>query len=113
MGRPSRTAEDRLLMAAIGTRLFWVRKALGLSQQAIADRLGIHQTLWSLYERGRRMPDQFAAARLIAKLKISQAYLLDGSLDGVERTLAIRLAADHPELAGPIDKGQHTDTRPV
>lgn len=113
MGRPARTPADRRVMVEIGTRLRWVREALGLSQAAIADQVGIHQTAWGLYERGKRLPDEFAGMRMIAKLKISRAYLIDGRLDGVERELAIRLAAAHPELAAPIGMDRRTGTDPA
>jgi transcriptional regulator with XRE-family HTH domain len=110
MGRPARTAEDRELMQHMGQRLKWVREAMEKSQAEMADIVGVHQTAWSLYERGRRWPDQFEAVRLMAKLQISREYLLEDSLEGVERDLAIRLAARHPELAPPSGKGPRKDT---
>jgi len=91
-------------------RLRWVREALGKSQEDMAGIIGVHQTAWSLYERGERWPDQFEVPRLVAKLQISLAYLRDGSLEGVERDLAIRLAANHPELVAPIRKGPDKGT---
>lgn len=101
MGRPRRTVADKQMMREVGVRLKWVREAMGLSQQEIADLIGLHQTAWSLYERGLRFPDQFEVVRLAAKLKISLPYLLEATLEGVERELAIRLAARHPELVEP------------
>lgn len=98
MGRPARTVADRQLMREVGQRLRWVREAMGCSQQEMATAVGVHQTAWSLYERGLRLPDQFEAPRLAAKLGISIPYMLEASLEGVERELAIRLAARHPEL---------------
>lgn len=99
-------------MKKMGERLRWVREALNLSQEQITQQLEIqrHQTSWSLYERGLRWPDEFEAERLLAKLQISRAYLLEGSLEGVERELAIRLAASHPELVAPIGKDRRTGT---
>ncbi len=98
MGRPSRTESDHRLMAQMGRRLRWVREALGVNQTHMARMVGITQAAWSLYERGLRWPDQFAAVRLMAKLKITREYLLEGDLSGIDRDLAIRLAAQHPEL---------------
>jgi transcriptional regulator with XRE-family HTH domain len=97
-------------MKDMGKRLRWVREALGKSQQEMADAVGVHQTAWSLYERGHRWPDQFEAVRLMAKLQLSREYLLEESLQGVERELAIRLAARHPELVPPNDKAPRTGT---
>jgi len=105
MGRLGRTAEDRALMRQMGQRLRWVREALGLNQTDMARLVGLTQTGWSLYERGKRWPDQFAAVRLMAKLKITREYLLSGDLTGIDRELAIRIAAQHPQLVAPIHKG--------
>lgn len=110
MGRPRRTVADRKLMADMGKRLRWVREARGDSQQEIADHIGVHQTAWSLYERGLRWPDEFEARRMIAKLRISQAYLLEGSLEDIEQGLAIQLAARHPELVDPTGRARRTGT---
>ena len=111
MGRPARTAADRAMMAHMGQRLRWVREAMGISQEAIAVAAGVHQTAWSLYERGLRWPDQFEVPRLLAKLKISREYLLENTLEGVDPALAIRLAAMHPELAGPTGTAPRTGRR--
>jgi transcriptional regulator with XRE-family HTH domain len=106
MGRPRRTVADKTMMLRLGQRLRWVREARGMTQQQIAELVGVHQTAWSLYERGLRFPDQFEVPRLLAKLRISRDYLMDGSLEGVEADLAIRLAAAHPELVPSIGKGR-------
>lgn len=106
MGRPPRSDDERERMKEIGRRFRWLREVMGLSQPELVESLGgIHQTTWSYYERGKRLPDQFAMVRLAAKLKVSVAYFLEGSLEGVDRDLAIRLAAQHPELAPPTRKG--------
>lgn len=110
MGRPPRTVADKAMMLKMGTRLRWVREAMDKSQEEMAEIVGVHQTAWSKYESGQRWPDQFGIPRILAKLRISRAYLLDDSLQGVDRDLAIRLAADHPELAGPKRKGKRTGT---
>lgn len=112
MGRPPRTEEDRVLMRLIGQRLKWLREAMNASQQELADHVGVHQTMWSLYEKGKRSPDQYTMVRMAGKLKISTEYLLEGRLEGVDRDLAIRLAAAHPELVEPIGKGLRTDKDP-
>lgn len=110
MGRPMRSDTDKELMKRMGRHLRWVRKALGESQETLAAHVGVHQTSWSFYERGLRWPDSFSLVRLTSKLKITAEYLKDGDLRGVDRDLAIRLAAAHPELVPPIDKGPRTGT---
>jgi transcriptional regulator with XRE-family HTH domain len=96
-------------MVEMGQRIRWVRDIYGKSQAQMAEEVGIDQTAWSLYERGQRWPDIAQAARIVAKLKVSHAYLLDGSLEGVERDLAIRLAAYHPQLVLPRRTDLHRD----
>ncbi len=71
MGRPARQPDELELMALMGERLRWVREALGASQEAMAELVGVHQTAWSYYERGLRWPDEFSATKLISKLRIS------------------------------------------
>lgn len=111
MGRPPRKPADRAAMVEMGRRLYWVRAARGLTQAEMAQQVGVHQTAWSLYERGLRWPDQFEVPRLAAKLQITLEYLRGGSLEGVEPSLAIRLAAAHPELVDQMDRGRCTGKR--
>jgi transcriptional regulator with XRE-family HTH domain len=110
MGRPPRSLADKQMMLAMGERLKWVKEANGWNQTQAGEAVGVSQTAWSLYEKGKRWPDAFAAVRLIAKLKISREYLLTGDLGGVERDLAIRLAALHPELVRPRNRDSDTGT---
>lgn len=98
-------------MRKMGQRLRWVREALGLNQTDMARMVGLTQTGWSLYERGARWPDQFAAVRLMAKLKITREYLLEGDLSGIDRELAIQIAAQHPELARTSRTAPHKGKR--
>jgi transcriptional regulator with XRE-family HTH domain len=100
---------DREQMKQMGERLRWVREAYGKKQQEMAEIIGIHQTSWSLYERGERWPDQFEVVRLIGKLKITREYLLEGRLLGVAPELAIQIAARHPELVMPTSMAAHMD----
>jgi transcriptional regulator with XRE-family HTH domain len=109
MGRPLRTEADKALMRAMGERLRWVREAYGKNQAEMADIVGVSQAAWHYYEVGKRWPDQFEAVRLIAKLKISRAYLLDGNLQDVDKSLAIQLAGRHPELAIATDTDHRRD----
>lgn len=51
------------------------REALGLTQQEIADRLGIKQTSYSQYERGRNSVSATDIPRIAAALECSIIYL--------------------------------------
>lgn len=81
----------------MGRRLRWVREALGLNQTDAAKMVGLTQTAWSTYELGKRWPDQFEQPRLIAKLKITREYLMEGDLSGIDRGLADKIAASTPQ----------------
>jgi transcriptional regulator with XRE-family HTH domain len=111
MGRPPLDDADREIMAAMGERLRWVREALGMSQEQIAILVGVHQTSWSKYELGQRMPHPAHVIRFCGKLHITVPYLLSGKLEDVGRDLAIHLAARHPELVPPTSTVPHKGKR--
>ena len=51
------TADDKQFFKSLGTRIAQLRKEQGLSQQALADELGLPQQTLAHYEVGRaRMP---------------------------------------------------------
>jgi transcriptional regulator with XRE-family HTH domain len=68
----------------------------------MAEIVGVTQTAWGKWELGQRTPDRYKLPKVVALLKISMEYLLGHTLDGVERNLALRIAAAHPELVPPI-----------
>lgn len=102
LGRPARSSADRALMRQIGERLRWVREELQLTQQQVADMIGLDHSTWCYYEQGKRFPDPLRMPAICARLNVDTDFLLRGSLNGVERNLAILLAARHPELAGSV-----------
>jgi transcriptional regulator with XRE-family HTH domain len=52
------------------------RKAAGLSQEALADRAGLHRTYISLLERGLRMPSLGVIEKLAAALETTMTSLV-------------------------------------
>jgi transcriptional regulator with XRE-family HTH domain len=95
-----RTPPEGLELAKhIGKRLRWVRDAYGKPQAEMAAMVGVSQASWAKWELGKRMPDRWRLPELAMRLKVSEDYLLGQTLYGVERNLAIRIAAAHPELA--------------
>jgi transcriptional regulator with XRE-family HTH domain len=57
MSMTSMTSDDEAFFKALGVRIAELRREQGLSQQAIADQLGIAQQTYAHYEVGRaRMP---------------------------------------------------------
>jgi transcriptional regulator with XRE-family HTH domain len=62
----------------LGRRVRRRRHFLDLSQEALAERAGIHRTQISLYESGQRMPLTATLVRLAAALDVSVDQLLAG-----------------------------------
>jgi len=52
------------------------REAAGLSQEALADRAGLHRTYISLLERGLRMPSIQVVRQLAAALGTTMTSLI-------------------------------------
>lgn len=61
---------------AFSTRLRRLRNEAHLTQQQVADRLNIHRTTYTKYERGSVNPDQQGLVQLATLFKVSVDYLL-------------------------------------
>jgi CheY-like chemotaxis protein len=76
------------------------RTALGISQEELADRAGLHRTYISDVERGTRNPSLESIGKLAAALELSVSRLLDrASSDELFalRQVEILLVEDNPE----------------
>jgi len=62
-------------MSEIGDVILTARRAAGLTQEELADRLGITQAALSRYENNLREPDDAALARLSEALDLSPEFL--------------------------------------
>lgn len=61
-----------------GERIKNLRKALGLTQQEFADRIGTTRNNIAGYETGRREPSAAAINLIIAKLNVNEEWLRTG-----------------------------------
>ena len=61
---------------AFAERLVVLRKQQGLTQQALADRVGIHVTLLRRYEAGKTQPNLDTLRRTALALNVSADLLL-------------------------------------
>lgn len=68
-------------MSTFAIRLKELRKQAGLSQQGLADELGIASGTISVWERGARKPELGTMETLAARFDVTLAYLLGDSDD--------------------------------
>lgn len=63
------------LRVAFGRRVRELRKGLGVSQEALAERAQLHWTYVSGVERGQRTPSLDVIGRLAAALRVTPSVL--------------------------------------
>ena len=64
-------------MAGLGTNLREARERLGLTQEQVAERSGVHATEVSRIEGGKRDPRVSTVIRLANALEVKPGRLLD------------------------------------
>ena len=62
----------------LGERISALRRAKGLSQAELANRLGISASAMGMYEQSRREPSVQTLVRLSQELQVSTDFLLTG-----------------------------------
>ena len=82
-----------------GARLAAARHRLGLSQQTLADRMGVNRTLVMYYERRARSPRLEMVHDLSAALKIAPEVLL-----GIERRTLRKKPGPRTKLDELVEK---------
>jgi DNA-binding XRE family transcriptional regulator len=75
-GRPSRPSMEGELQRTLGRNLRAYRNARGLSQEALAELLGVHRTYMGGVERGERNLTLKSVERIAARLRIKPVELL-------------------------------------
>lgn len=77
--------EKSQFQSEFGQRLKALRREKNLSQQEVADLIGMHFTNISRYERGLARPNSETLKKLAEILSVSSGYLIEGALeDGVQ-----------------------------
>jgi transcriptional regulator with XRE-family HTH domain len=87
---------DKRVAEQLGRRIKRRRNFLDMSQEALAERTGIHRTQFSLYENGQRMPLTSTLIKLAAGLGVSVDQLVGG----------IKWEVTGPSLPG-LGEGDH------
>jgi transcriptional regulator with XRE-family HTH domain len=73
------------VLAALGKRLRELRAKQGFSQEAFADRCGLHRTAMSLIERGKRVPSLRTLLTLSQGFGITLSELLEDVDKGIAK----------------------------
>lgn len=97
----------------VGKRIQAVRKTLGLTQEGLAERAGVHAGYVSQIERGVRTPSAKILARLAEALRVPLSHFLDPASPGSSQPIAVAerpeepadpAAADRPEPLPGLDE---------
>lgn len=74
---PGRSFGPMIVTRRVGANLRRAREELGISQEDLADRAGLHRTYVSGVERGVRNPTVTVLEKLAKALKIKSSTLLE------------------------------------
>lgn len=101
---------------AIGRRIAEAREAVGMSQEDLAERVGVRSATISRYERGAFQPRLDKLAPLASALGTSADWLFRGVEPGASTTvhpaLAAFLATEDGQGASDSERAQLTSFRP-
>lgn len=89
-------ATERELIGMLGIRIASLRKEAGMSQAALAKRLGITASAVGMYEQGRREPPCDILIAISREFRVSIDYLLTGR--EASQTVVKTLASVFPGL---------------
>src|ERR1700686_2447630 len=86
------------LKALLGMAIKTERSVLGISQEELAHRAGLHRTYLSDVERGARNPSIESIEKLARALELSVATLFEraGNGNSATQTVEILLVEDNP-----------------
>lgn len=89
--KPTYTLQNIGTDETIGKRVSRIRKTLGLTQEEIAEKIGITQSLYSAYERGRLKLSAEMAAQIAHALGVTSDEILGLSGPKDKISLDLRL----------------------
>lgn len=90
----------------IGMRIRQARKALGLTQIDVCERLGVHPPTWNNFERGRRLPRYPAIVAFCDEYGVTMDWIFRGNRASLPLHLAQKILdqesyrSDHQEHIG-------------
>lgn len=90
---------------SIGSRLKFLRKQKGLSQEKMADDLDISSSSYKNYERGKTAVPHTVLEKISKKLKVSLDFLVNGKDLIKDRNEAILNIRQNTQFDTEIDNG--------
>lgn len=90
--RMATAPRDEEWMVEVGKRLARTRKAIGMTQEVLADLLNVERTTWGNWERGERLADPAAMQRLKRLKNIPLDWIYDGDPSNLPNALFTVLA---------------------
>lgn len=79
-------------------RIKEARKKLGLTQQEVAERIGVAKSTYTGYETGNSSPDMLRMARIMQVLQVDANYLLQDEMRENNVSDRNKLAPDEVKL---------------
>lgn len=90
---------------SFGDRLKKSRRAFGLTQQQLAEQIGVAKSTYNGYEKDSREPDLFKLKRLIEVLQVDSSWLLGvNGFEQIEKSPAPEKTSAGDERLGGIIK---------
>ncbi len=101
LGQEDRWVEKEWTPAErFAANLVWFRLEVGLTQQQLADRVGMHRTVLSVLEQGRRLPRLDTILMLAAGLEVDRCDLLAWMRWDPARRESYETSAEIAEISG-------------
>ena len=85
--------------SSVGTKLKILRKTRGLTQQQLADKLGIQRATISNYEIGRRSPHLKELEKIANELGVTMEYFAVGSSTSYDLISRAKMLFENEEIS--------------
>jgi transcriptional regulator with XRE-family HTH domain len=107
----AKTDGSTLTLVKVGRRLRAIRELADITQEKLCELLGVDQSTYSKWERGKRVPDVLVLTAFAARFRTTLDFIFTGSPVGTHPQLASLLRLVHSDLVqeSPSRTEQDTD----
>lgn len=109
MPRRPKTDGSTAIIERAGLRLRAIRELAGVKQDDLCQVLGVDQSTYSKWERGRRLPDVLVLIEFAARFRTTLDFLFRGSPGGMHPDLVHLLRIGYPALVADTPTGTEPD----